>query len=276
MAQCPPLNTPLMTFNDVVLETRPWPQGFWPWPGLAWRILKNRFSCPWLRRFQPWPQRFWPRRLQLSSHQLLEIMPFSVMVFLHNLFTLVSCAAATFGLNSAVRLIFYTRRSDHITPLWIYFHWLPYSILNTNYERLCSNACVVLLLLNDQTIALKQNFSNVRSIPAHGDIVAPSHQSDWGTRSSAVAGSSRWNVLPMAWRLIRGWTLSLQICLNYEASLVWLIHNRPHTLEFAIVRYITVALLLKQIIIRCDTVTNLCVRIVLLFSDIIKLLSFSL
>ena len=78
MAQCPTLNTPLMTFNDVVLEARPWPQGFWPWLGLASRILKNRFSCPWPRRFQPWPQRFWPGKLQLSSRQLLEIMPFSV------------------------------------------------------------------------------------------------------------------------------------------------------------------------------------------------------
>ena len=32
---------------------------------------------------------------------------------------------------------------------------------------------------------------------AHGDIVVPSHRTDWGLRSYAVAGPSSWNVLPV-------------------------------------------------------------------------------
>ena len=31
---------------------------------------------------------------------------------------------------------------------------------------------------------------------AHGDIVVPSHRTDWGMRSFAVAGPKSWNVLP--------------------------------------------------------------------------------
>ena len=32
---------------------------------------------------------------------------------------------------------------------------------------------------------------------AHGDIVVPSHRTDWGSRSFAVAGPSSWNALPV-------------------------------------------------------------------------------
>ena len=32
---------------------------------------------------------------------------------------------------------------------------------------------------------------------AHGDIVVPSHRTDWGLRSFAVAGPSSWNALPV-------------------------------------------------------------------------------
>ena len=35
---------------------------------------------------------------------------------------------------------------------------------------------------------------------AHGDIVVPSHRTDWGLRSSAVAGPSSWNALPVGLR----------------------------------------------------------------------------
>ena len=31
----------------------------------------------------------------------------------------------------------------------------------------------------------------------HGDIVVPSHRTDWGLRSFAVAGPSSWNALPV-------------------------------------------------------------------------------
>ena len=35
---------------------------------------------------------------------------------------------------------------------------------------------------------------------AHGDIVVPSHRTDWGLRSFAVAGPSSWNALPVGLR----------------------------------------------------------------------------
>ena len=35
---------------------------------------------------------------------------------------------------------------------------------------------------------------------AHGDIVVPSHRTDWGLKSFAVAGPSSWNALPVGLR----------------------------------------------------------------------------
>ena len=35
---------------------------------------------------------------------------------------------------------------------------------------------------------------------AHGDFVVPSHRTDWGLRSFAVAGPSSWNALPVGLR----------------------------------------------------------------------------
>ena len=35
---------------------------------------------------------------------------------------------------------------------------------------------------------------------AHGDIVVPSHRTDWGLRSFAVAGPRSWNALPVGLR----------------------------------------------------------------------------
>ena len=35
---------------------------------------------------------------------------------------------------------------------------------------------------------------------AHGDIVVPSHRTDWGLRSFAVASPSSWNALPVGLR----------------------------------------------------------------------------
>ena len=34
----------------------------------------------------------------------------------------------------------------------------------------------------------------------HGDIVVPSHRTNWGLRSFAVAGPSSWNALPVGLR----------------------------------------------------------------------------
>ena len=41
--------------------------------------------------------------------------------------------------------------------------------------------------------------STLRSA-AHGDIVVPSHRTDWGLRSFVVPGPSSWNALPVGMR----------------------------------------------------------------------------
>ena len=38
------------------------------------------------------------------------------------------------------------------------------------------------------------------TISNSGDIVVPSHRTDWGLRSFAVAGPSSWNALPVGLR----------------------------------------------------------------------------
>ena len=45
----------------------------------------------------------------------------------------------------------------------------------------------------------KNEFMLCRTI-SHGDIVVPSHRTDWGLRSFAVAGPSSWNALPVSLR----------------------------------------------------------------------------
>ena len=49
------------------------------------------------------------------------------------------------------------------------------------------------------SISLVPGRSALRSA-AHGDIVVPSHRTDWSLRSFAVAGPSSWNALPVGLR----------------------------------------------------------------------------
>ena len=107
-------------------------------------------------------------------------------------------------LNSAARLIFGLKRFDHITPALMDLHWLPYP------QRLTYKLCMIMFkclrgaapaYLADYctSTSLVPGRSALRSA-SHGDIVVPSHRTDWGLRSFAVAGPSSWNALPVSLR----------------------------------------------------------------------------
>ena len=83
-------------------------------------------------------------------------------------------------------------------------HWLPYP------QRITYKLCMIMFkclrgsapaYLADccTSTSLVSGRSALRSA-AHGDIVVPSHRTDWGLRSFAVAGPSSWNALPVGLR----------------------------------------------------------------------------
>ena len=104
-------------------------------------------------------------------------------------------------LNSAARLIFGLKRFDRITPALMDLHWLPYP------QRITYKLCMIMFkcLRGSAPAYLADYCTNTSLVPgrsalrsaAHGDIVVPSHRTDWGSRSFAVAGPSSWNALPV-------------------------------------------------------------------------------
>ena len=73
-------------------------------------------------------------------------------------------------------------------------HWLPYP----QQQRITYKLCMIMFnCLRGSALAYLADY--LRSA-AHGDIVVPSHRTDWGLRSFAVAGPSSWNVLPVGLR----------------------------------------------------------------------------
>ena len=104
-------------------------------------------------------------------------------------------------LNSAARLIFGLKRFDHITPALMDLHWLPYP------QRITYKLCMIMFkcLRGSAPAYLADYCTSTSVVPgrsalrsaAHGDIVVPSHRTDWGLRSFAVAGPSSWNALPV-------------------------------------------------------------------------------
>ena len=107
-------------------------------------------------------------------------------------------------LNSAARLIFGLKRFDHITPALMDLHWLPYP------QRITYKLCMIMFkcLRGSAPAYLADYCTSTSLVPgrsalrsaAHGDIVVPSHRTDWGLRSFAVAGPSSWNALPVGLR----------------------------------------------------------------------------
>ena len=104
---------------------------------------------------------------------------------------------------SAACLILGLKRSDHITPALMDLHWLPYP------QRITYKLCMIMFCLLGSVPAYLADYCNSTSwVPgrstlrsaAHGDIVVPSHRTDWDLRSFAVTGPSSWNALPVGLR----------------------------------------------------------------------------
>ena len=107
-------------------------------------------------------------------------------------------------LNSAARLIRGLGRFDHITPVLIDLHWLPFP------QRISYKICLLMFkclkglapaYLSDLCVgtAAVLGRSGLRSA-ARGDLVVPGHRTEWGSRSFAVAGPNCWNNLPVGLR----------------------------------------------------------------------------
>ena len=79
---------------------------------------------------------------------------------------------------------------------------------------------------------------------AQGDIVVPSHRTDWSLRSFAVAGPSNWNALPVDLRSSSfGLDTFAKNLKNTSIDLVQHTHDRARTFEFV------------SHFVECDTVT---------------------
>ena len=125
----------------------------------------------------------------------------TVIVFLCVCLGLLSSSYSLHVLNSAARLIFGLKRFARITPALMDLHWLPYP------QRITYKLCMIMFgcLRGSAPAYLADYCTSTSLVPgrsalrsaAHGDIVVPSHRTDWGLRSFAVAGPSSWNALPV-------------------------------------------------------------------------------
>ena len=104
-------------------------------------------------------------------------------------------------LNGAARLVFESRRSDHITPLLRELHWLKIR------ERIQFRLCVLILLCLNGTVPryLTDGLHRttevadrrcLRSADTTTLTVLATHRSSMGDRAFPVAASRSWNALP--------------------------------------------------------------------------------
>ena len=158
--------------------------------------------------FQLWLLRRLGKALSVESKLLLvhalvhSRLDYCNSVLTHLLQSLVQQLQSV--LNSGCSFDFCLKRFDHITPALMDLHWLPYP------QRITYKLCMIMFkclrgaapaYLADYctSTSLVPGRSALRSA-AHGDIVVPSHRTDWGLRSFAVAGPSSWNALPVSLR----------------------------------------------------------------------------
>ena len=97
-------------------------------------------------------------------------------------------------LNSAARLIRDLKRFDHISPVLIELHWLPYP-QRVKYKVYmimfrCLNGLAPAYLVAFCTKGLAVSGRSALRSAVRGDLVVPSHRTDWGLRAFAVAGPS--------------------------------------------------------------------------------------
>ena len=108
-------------------------------------------------------------------------------------------------LNSVAPLIRGLGQFDHITLVLIDLHWLPYP------QRISYKICLLMFkrlkglapaYLSDRYLCWRCGCSGSFwfEIQVRGDLVVPGHRTEWGSRSSAVAGPKCWNKLPVGLR----------------------------------------------------------------------------
>ena len=108
--------------------------------------------------------------------------------------------------NSAAYLIQSVKRFDHISPVSIELHWLPYpqrvkdKVCMLMFKCLKGLAPAYLVAPCTKGSALFGRWA-LKSV-VRGDLVVPSHMTDWGLRAFAVAGLScnSWHELPVELR----------------------------------------------------------------------------
>ena len=95
-------------------------------------------------------------------------------------------------LNSAARLIRGLKHFDHILPVLIDLHWVPYpqrvfyKVCMLMFKRLKGLTPAYLVAFCTKGSAVSGR-SALRSA-VRGDLVVPGHRADWGLRAFAIAG----------------------------------------------------------------------------------------
>ena len=103
--------------------------------------------------------------------------------------------------NKAARLITYTPRRDHITPVLMHLHWLPvesrvkYKILVTAYK--CMHGLAPPYL--SELLISKKRDSRLRQTGAP-TLFQPIAKKGIGNQSFGVAAPKQWNILPVTLR----------------------------------------------------------------------------
>ncbi|XP_072041204.1 uncharacterized protein [Amphiura filiformis] len=104
--------------------------------------------------------------------------------------------------NMAARIITYTKKSDHITPVLADLHWLPVK------QRVSFKVCLILfkcmhgqapLYLSDLVDAFTPDRAGLRSTDS-GRLLELRTRTLWGDRSFEVGAPKLWNTLPVALR----------------------------------------------------------------------------
>ena len=151
--------------------------------------------------------------------------------------------------------MFDLKRFGHITPALRDLHWLPYP------QHITYKLCVITMFkclrgsafclpcCNCTSTSLVLSRSTLRSAAAHGDIVVPSHRTDWGLRSFAWYDPSSWTVLAVG---LRSSSSGLDTFAQHlkHISMVQRIHAWARTFEFVFyfVGFYTVTVYPNQII----------------------------
>ncbi len=108
--------------------------------------------------------------------------------------------------NKAVRLIYGTKRSEHVTPYRIRLHWLPvnqrinFKLLVFMYQSV--NNIAPQYLSNDIVLSsdIKTHHHALRSQSDHTRLYVPKTSRLYGDNQFSVAGPRLWNTLPITIR----------------------------------------------------------------------------